>query len=376
MLSYWESETFLDYDVIIVGAGITGLSATITILEKQPDLNILVLEKSLFPDGASTKNAGFACFGSLTELLDDMQRMGELACLDLVQQRWKGLLKLRSRFSDKEIGYEGLGGYELINKNQKEALSQIEKVNKLLTPIFKTPVFEDVSNRIDEMGFNSQTYSGLVFNAFEGQINTGKTINSLWYLATKLGAKILTGADVESTSHNTVNVKTAKDIFTFKSKKVVLCTNAFAMNLFPDLDIVPGRGQVMITNPIDNLKFKGTFHIEEGYFYFRNVGNRVLIGGGRHLDFKGEETLKNGIHPEIEKELLRILKEDILPNQEFNIVQQWSGIMAFGAFKKPILEWVNNDTLLAVRLGGMGMAIGSELGDLVSVEIEKTINKK
>ena len=50
--------------------------------------------------------------------------------------------------------------------------------------------------------------------------------------------------------------------------------------------------------------------------------------------------------------------------------------MAFGAFKKPILEWVNNDTLLAVRLGGMGMAIGSELGDLVSIEIEKTINKK
>jgi glycine/D-amino acid oxidase-like deaminating enzyme len=148
------------------------------------------------------------------------------------------------------------------------------------------------------------------------------------------------------------------------------------MDLFPELDVVPGRGQIMITEPINDLKFKGTFHIEEGYFYFRNVGNRVLIGGGRHLDFKGEETLQNGIHPEIEKELLRILKEDVLPNQEFSVSQQWSGIMAFGAIKKPILEWINKDTLLAVRLGGMGMAIGSELGELVSLEIEKTIHKK
>jgi glycine/D-amino acid oxidase-like deaminating enzyme len=198
LLSYWESETFLNYDVIIVGAGITGLSATISILEKQPYLNILVLEKSLFPDGASTKNAGFACFGSLTELLDDIQQMGEEASLDLVKQRWKGLQKLRSRFSDKAIGYEGLGGYELIHEGQIRVLNQVEKVNQLLTPIFNIPVFEDVSDRIDEMGFNSQTYSGLVFNAFEGQIHTGKTIDSLWKLATKLGAKILTGADVES----------------------------------------------------------------------------------------------------------------------------------------------------------------------------------
>jgi hypothetical protein len=40
--------------------------------------------------------------------------------------------------------------------------------------------------------------------------------------------------------------------------------------------------------------------------------------------------------------------------------------MAFGNDKNPILEWQSHSVLLAVRLGGMGMAIGTELGDIAS----------
>jgi len=373
LLSYWELETFVNYDVIIVGAGITGLSAAVSILEKQPDLNLLILERNLFPTGASTKNAGFSCFGSLTELLSDIDQMGAEACVALVEQRWKGLQKLRSRFTDTELGFEPLGGYELIDKNQQNIMTEIVRMNKLLYPLFGEDVFTDVTERLDDFGFNSERFSGLISNPFEGQIHTGKTINSLWQLATRLGAKIITGAEVQEIEGNQVIVETNKESICFTGNKIVLCTNAFTSRFFPDLEMAPGRGQVMITYPIEALKFKGTFHIEEGYFYFRNVGDSVLIGGGRHLDFKGEETLENGIHPEIEKELVRILKEEILPNQQFEIAQKWSGIMAFGPVKKPILKWVTSEILLAVRLGGMGMAIGSELGELVSLEIENQI---
>ena len=373
-LSYWEQNSFLKYDVIIVGAGITGLSSAISLLEKRPKLSVLILEKSIFPSGASTKNAGFACFGSLTELLSDIRIMGNEESLDLVKMRWAGLQKLRSRFRDEDLGYEAFGGFELLRHSQKGFLDKIDEVNAFLNPIFNAPVFADVSARLENRGFSSNSFTGLLYNQFEGQIDTGKTLSSLWNKASHLGAKILTGAKVISVDKNKVTVSSNDNKVFFTGKKIVICTNAFTKQLLPDVQLVPGRGQVLITHPIPNLKWKGAFHIEEGYYYFRNVGNRVLFGGGRHLDVKGEETQQHGINPVIEKELFRILTHELLPYHEVKIEQQWSGIMAFGNIKKPILKWVNPFTFVAVRLGGMGMALGSQLGEIVSEEVFKELN--
>ena len=75
--SYWELQSFLQrYPVAVLGSGIVGLSAAIQIKTERPELPVLVLERGALPTGASTRNAGFACFGSLSELLDDRQHMG------------------------------------------------------------------------------------------------------------------------------------------------------------------------------------------------------------------------------------------------------------------------------------------------------------
>ena len=97
MYSFWEKNTLLNYDTAIVGAGIVGLSIASAILEKYPKQRVVVLERGLLPTGASTRNAGFACFGSLTELLADEAKMGIDKCLDLVEKRWNGLQKLVKR---------------------------------------------------------------------------------------------------------------------------------------------------------------------------------------------------------------------------------------------------------------------------------------
>ncbi len=368
-LSFWESESFLTYDVVIIGAGITGLSSAISLLEKEPNLHVLILEKSIFPSGASTKNAGFACFGSLTELLEDQENMGIEESLNLVQMRWEGLQKLRSRFTDIELGFQQFGGYELLRESEVHFLDKMDALNKQLAPIFNTSVFLNATNKIDSFGFQKSSFSGMIFNPLEGQIDTGKTLSALWKRANLLGAKILTGTKAKSIKGNEITVENGSQNVVFSAKKIAVCTNAFTKELFPELQLVPGRGQVLITQPIPNLKFQGTFHMEAGYYYFRNVGNRVLLGGGRNLDMLGEETTEQGINKRIEKHLIHILKTELLPITSFEIDQQWSGIMAFGEVKKPILEWVSPHTFVAVRLGGMGMALGSLLGERVSTEI-------
>ena len=73
-LSYWEQKTWLNnIDYAVVGSGIVGLSTALHLKIKQPNAKIIILEKGLFPQGASTKNAGFACFGSLSEILKDLE---------------------------------------------------------------------------------------------------------------------------------------------------------------------------------------------------------------------------------------------------------------------------------------------------------------
>ena len=70
-LSYWELKSwFSNVDYTIVGSGIVGLHTALRLREKFTTAKILVLEKGILPQEASTKNAGFACFGSISEIID------------------------------------------------------------------------------------------------------------------------------------------------------------------------------------------------------------------------------------------------------------------------------------------------------------------
>ena len=145
-------------------------------------------------------------------------------------------------------------------------------------------------------------------------------------------------------------------------KKVCIATNGFAKQFLTE-EIAPARAQVLITEPIHNLQIKGTFHLDKGYYYFRNIDNRILLGGGRNLDFITEKTTSLGLTELVQNRLEELLATTILPNTPFKIAQRWSGIMGVGTQKNPIVKEVTSNIYCGVRLGGMGVAIGSSIGE-------------
>ena len=358
--SYWElKEWFANIDFTIVGSGIVGLNCALELKKQYPKAKILILEKGMLPQGASTKNAGFACFGSLSEIIDDLNSHTEEEVFNLVNKRWKGLQLLRKNLGDKNIDFQQNKGFELCENKDffNECISKKEQINKLLKPIFKDDVFSISENKFNFKNIHQE----YITNNFEGQIDTGKMAFELLNKAQKLGVKILNNISVESFSEtgNLVEVKTDK--ITFKTEKLLIATNGFATKLLNE-KVKPARAQVLITKPIKNLHIKGTFHLDKGYYYFRNIDHRILFGGGRNLDFKNEETTEFGLSEIIQNELERILKETILPNTNFEIEHRWSGIMGVGNQKKAIVKQLSNHVFCGVRLGGMGIAIGSLVG--------------
>lgn len=355
MLSFWEQQTLTEYDFIVVGAGIMGCSVAFELREKFPDAKIVVLERGIFSSGASTKNAGFMCFGSPTEILSDIKLLGETKAYDIIWQRVEGLKILTERLSNEKTGCTNFGGYELIKENPLPK-SVVDGLNEWLMPIFKVPVFSDASQSIPKSGF--QNVQQLLHCVLESQIDSGKMMLNYWKLLQEKNIQIITGANVKNIQGNTIEVNNnATGSFTLKAAQIILCTNAFINELLPDMPVKPGRGQVILTNEIENLPFQGSFHFEEGFYYFRNVGKRVLFGGGRNIDFQTEETTAFEPNSTIINDLKLKLKEIILPNIPFEIEQQWQGIMGFSDTKLPIVMSLNNHTKYIMSCNGMGIAL-------------------
>lgn len=364
--SFWENETyFKNLDLVVIGSGIVGLSSAISFKEKHPNSKVLILERGILPQGASTKNAGFACFGSVSELLSDIANSTPETVFETVEMRIKGLNLLRKRLGDKNMDYHEWGGYELFSNYSlfEKCADFISYLNEQVKPFTKcNDTYSIVNKKIKSLGFNQ--VNGLILNKKEGQINTGMAIKRLIELAISKGIMILNQIDVQKIKETSTNIEIKTNIGIIVSKQVIIATNAFANELLNIKDVKPARAQVLITKPISNLKLKGTFHYDEGYYYFRNIGNRVLFGGGRNLDFEKETSTDFALNPKIHKELDRLLKTMILPNQNFEVEHRWCGLMAVGSEKKPIIKKISSNVICAVRMGGMGVAIGSLVGKL------------
>ncbi|ASK32431.1 FAD-dependent oxidoreductase [Chryseobacterium sp. T16E-39] len=363
--SIWELETFYrKRDIIIIGAGFTGLWTAISIKEKYPERSVLMIERNQIPLGASTRNAGFACFGSLTEIIADQKKMGWDKTLGLVRMRFEGLHKIQKYFRSSEIDFDLSGGYEILNTDEPlQKMAEVNEKLKSITGIANTYSLQQ--SKIREFGLGKSNF--LIENPCEGSLQSGKLLQKLLEKCYDLKIEFIFGTEVADVIENTDGILVKlSDLLSIQTDQLIHCTNAFSSRFLESEEIIPARGQILLTEPIQNLKLKGTFHYDEGFYYFRNLGDRILLGGGRNQDFKTEETTDFETTEFLQSHLESFLKEVILPNQNFKISLRWSGIMAMGSEKTPIVKQLSDRQFCAVRLSGMGVALAPKIGEIVA----------
>ena len=360
--SYWElRDYFRRFDLIVIGSGIVGLSTAISFKENNRRASILVLERGIFPNGASTKNAGFACFGSAGELLDDLEKTDEKTVWETVEMRFRGLALLRNKIGDKNMNYLPLGGFELFTNTGEfnRCADQIQTLNNQMRELLDIRTCYKIAPNT----FGFKKIKGIINNGYEGQLDTGMMMEALVTLARKQGISFLNGVTVKAIDDTATGVTLLTNAGVFSALRVAVATNGFASQLLDLNEVLPARAQVLITSTIRNLQIRGTFHFDKGYYYFRNVEDRILFGGGRNLDVKGETTFDNGSNEDIHRALDDCLRTIILSDTPYTVEARWSGIMGVGKEKKPIIRYITPRILAAVRMGGMGIAIGSMVGE-------------
>jgi gamma-glutamylputrescine oxidase len=364
MISIWEKETFYaPQDVVIVGSGFVGLWSALQLKKKNPELKITIVDRGIIPTGASTRNAGFACFGSLSEVVYDAQTMGTDKMLQLVEMRFKGLERIQKYFDDEVIDFELCGGYELYENSDKVSSEQLQENIEYINSHFKSitgkkKTYKLVDESIGTFGFGNTGH--LVKNNLEGYLHSGKLIQALLSKVQGMGVQILTQTEIKlfETSNHKIELQTSQQL-NLSTTQLLICTNAFAKDLLPGEDVIPARGQVLLTSPVENLPWKGTFHSDEGFYYFRNLGNKVLLGGARNKAFDEERTIDMNTTEFIQSHLEKYLDKIVLPNfkGQYTIENRWSGIMAMGSEKMPIVKEVQPNIFCCIRMSGMGVAL-------------------
>ncbi|MEO7313229.1 MAG: FAD-binding oxidoreductase [Chitinophagaceae bacterium] len=364
MLSIWEKESFYKpVDIIIAGSGLMGLWAAYELKSRAPGLEVLILDKNNVPTGASTRNGGFACLGSPTELLRNSETMGTAAMLDIVGARNRGILKIRHVLGDAAVAFDACGGYECITKDYKyfhQLKGKLEWLNALLETVtgHRTTFIE---NTTDLANFGLTGFNTIIENKFEGALHSGMLMQSLMQLVKEKGVQIMMGEEVKGWQQNQEDLALFTTNHQFKTQKLIVATNGFTNSLLPALNVEPARGQVIVTRPIEGLKLRGTFHYNEGFYYWRHLENRVLLGGARNMAMDEERTDNLQVSETIQAELERFLMEHILKDYALPagglIENRWAGLMGFTEDKKPQVTRVENHVWAAISCNGMGVAL-------------------
>ena len=364
-ISIWEQETYYaPQDIIIIGAGLTGMWTAIYLRQKFPSKKIMIVERGAIPAGASLRNAGFACFGSLTEILSDVDLMGREKALQLVQLRFEGLRTIQKVFGTASIDFSVCKGYELLSGD--EYLKDLPLLNEWLYLVTGSPdTFVIADEKIETFGFASVAH--LIENRFEGSLHSGKLVTALFQLAVKMNIQFLFATEIREVEEqpNGIRLSTANGPG-LRTEQVIYCTNAFSNHLLPNADLVPARGQVLLTEPIPDLKFTGTFHYQEGFYYFRNFNDRILLGGARNTSLQTEYTLEAFTTLTIQQALEHFLHTVLLPGQQPAITHRWAGIMAMGKEKMPIVEQLSDRSFCALRMSGMGVALAPAVAQKIA----------
>lgn len=291
-----NSELKMVYDIIIVGTGIVGLATTFQILNKKPELKLLILEKENDVAKHQTGNNSGVIHSGI------YYKPGSLKAKNCING-YKSLLE----FCEQEnIKYEICGKvivateeWELPILNnlfERGKLNGLDKIKKISRDELKE--IEPYANGLEA-----------IFVPYTGIIDFKEVCNKLKEKIENLGGKIIFNESVQSIHKNQNSLEVLTQNGTYQTNLLVTCAGLFSDRLARltqknlPLRIIPFRGEYykikderkyLVKNliyPVPNPDFPFL-----GVHFTRTIDGKVEAGPNAVLAFKREGYKKNDIN--------------------------------------------------------------------------------
>jgi gamma-glutamylputrescine oxidase len=335
-------------DVAVVGGGITGTTAALTLAEE--GMRVRLHEARVIADGASGRNGGFALRGGAAPYPVTAESIGRVRAAELWRWTERELAALAEAAGD---AFRPTGSLRL-------AADEAEK-DELATELeaLRADGFE-VEWRDDLPAPLAGRYSAAIFHPADGLLQPARLVRRLARRAAEAGVEIREHSRVQSVEETEAEV-------------VVVATDGYPSGLLGPLEglIVPTRGQVIATEPVEERLFEIPHYGRHGFDYWhQSKDGRIVAGGFRDVSLQDEFTADEVTTTRVQRALEAFVTD--LLGRPLRIDHRWAGIFGTVLDFLPVVGRVPGSESVWVAGGysGHGNVLGFACGRLVARAIQ------
>lgn len=337
-------------DAVVVGAGVTGVSAALTLQRR--GLSVIILEQNSLASAASGRNAGFLMRGAADNFANAVHALGHASASFLWRLTEENLAAL------KREGLESLPSYQPI-PSCLLALTHSEADELRLSADLLSQHGFDASliTHADDPPWKSTNPPLLgLLNTADAACNPHEL---LALLASRLDRPPIEHQEViaHQPDHHAVRLTFTDGALI--ARHALFCTNAYTSLALPQLAglITPNRAQMIALHAPAQLLHR-SYYANHGSEYFRQpTPDTIILGGKRSLNQTREQTLTDETTPDIQAALEDFALQML--GQRFPVTARWSGPMGFTADSLPLVGPIDttNRVWLCAGFNGHGMSM-------------------
>ncbi len=364
--SYWLDRTKKigkkNYDVIVVGAGISGLSTVYWLNQEDPNLKIALVEKQRVGFGASGRNAGFITCGSVEHFNRMISKHGKQEAIEIWKFAETNLQLLKEHIiqdQGNQIEFRERGCYSLASQDSE--FTELKKVAQIMNELgIATETYE--SERLQKCVGANNFVGGIKYLA-DAETNPIALLN---LLQKKIKCDLYEQTEAyhyEATPDGTRVLKT--DAGDFEASMIVFSLNGYSPamhNYFSD-KIYPTRAQILMMEPVAAF-MDGPCYANFYLDYFRQMPDgSLLIGGFRQLAKETEVGYSDHTTELIQNALHGFVTTHLPQYKDKKVSHRWGGIMGFSRDGQPLIGSLPEDNQIFFNGGytghGMGLAFNT-----------------
>ena len=320
------------WDVLIVGAGFSGLWSAHHLLERNPELKIAVVEKSTVGSGASGRNGGWAsALYPVTE--ENLRKNYTSGAIDSLNLHLRGAIDEIEAFTKKnkiDCGF-AKGGTLTVARNKGQLARMAKEINLNA---------EETASRI-----GMRNALGSHFTPDCAAINPAALVVGLAKFLQAKGVSIYENTTATISPDNCVSVNGR----TVESKNVIRATESYHAN---SRDQIPVYSLMIATDPLPHsvlasigLNSRETF--SDGSFSVnyaqRTSDNRLAIGGrGAPYAWGSRRNDATEMHRRIHHQLRELARDWFPVLADIPFPYSWGGAVAITRDWSPYVRWNNS----------------------------------